>query len=232
VRHDYAPETAQDVYGERDVRSAQDSSPSGTAKEVAETAADHARDVGAEVLDQGRHLVGQVKERLTGEAETQNDRLASGLRQLADDLSHMHNGQDSLAATIVEQISSGSRQAATYLEEHGPDGLVHEVQEFARRRPGTFLVGAAVAGFVAGRLGKGLLTSTPSNQGSRTTQAVIRREGTHSTAAGVVATGVAAAPVPPPDRSPAAAAPSGTPVGRTEPTEPVAPYHPRNEDLP
>ena len=33
--------------------------------------------------------------------------------------------------------------------------VMRELQEFARRRPGTFIVAAVAAGFVVGRLGKG-----------------------------------------------------------------------------
>ncbi|MGV2922065.1 hypothetical protein RMO59_40120, partial [Streptomyces alfalfae] len=38
----------------------------------------------------------------------------------------------------------------------GPDGLVSDLQDFARRKPGVFLAGAALAGFVAARAGKGV----------------------------------------------------------------------------
>jgi len=42
---------------------------------------------------------------------------------------------------------------------------VAEVQDFARRRPGTFLVALAAAGFVAGRLGKGIATAQRADNG-------------------------------------------------------------------
>jgi hypothetical protein len=52
-----------------------------------------------------------------------------------------------------------ARQAATTLQEwagrvesRGFQGLTRDLEQVARRRPGTFLAGAAAAGFVLGRL--------------------------------------------------------------------------------
>jgi hypothetical protein len=61
--------------------------------------------------------------------------------------------------TAVRQLSDGGRQAADYLDEHGVGGVVERVGEFARRRPGTFLIGAAVGGFLAGRLAKATVSA-------------------------------------------------------------------------
>jgi hypothetical protein len=134
-------------------------------QEVAQTAKEHVREVGDEVATQTRHLTGQIRNRLTDEAESQNERLSSSLRQLSEELGSMGSQakQDSLAATVVQRLSEGSRQVADYLEQHGPDGVMREVQDFARRKPGTFLLTAAAAGFVAGRLGKGMLTGGSSD---------------------------------------------------------------------
>jgi hypothetical protein len=43
-----------------------------------------------------------------------------------------------------------------WLDSHGPDEVLDEVRSFARRRPGTFLLIAAGAGVVLGRLTRGL----------------------------------------------------------------------------
>jgi hypothetical protein len=60
------------------------------------------------------------------------------------------------AATVVARVADGGRQLADYLDRHGPEGVLREVQDFARRRPGAFLGVALAAGFVVGRLGKGV----------------------------------------------------------------------------
>jgi hypothetical protein len=64
--------------------------------------------------------------------------------------------QDSPAAAVVSRVADGGRQMADYLDQHGPEGVLREVQDFARRRPGAFLATALAAGFVVARLGKGV----------------------------------------------------------------------------
>ena len=116
---------------------------------------------------QARNLAADAKDRVSTEARGQNDRLADGIRRFADELEDMvRDRDDSAARGVVTQVSQGGRRVADYLAQHGPDGVLREVQDFARRRPGTFLAVAATAGFVAGRLGKGVLTAEPSNTGS------------------------------------------------------------------
>jgi hypothetical protein len=58
-------------------------------------------------------------------------------------------------------LAARSRSFASYLDQHGPEHVLQELQDFARRRPGTFLVAAVAAGFVVGRLGKGLWQNQP-----------------------------------------------------------------------
>jgi hypothetical protein len=128
------------------------------ASDTASAAKEQTREVGAEVKAQARSLASDAKNRMGAEVKGQNDRLADGLRHFADELDDMVGGRgDSPARSVVSQVSQGGRRVADYLAEHGPDGVLREVQDFARRRPGTFLAVAAAAGFVAGRLGKGVL---------------------------------------------------------------------------
>ncbi len=104
------------------------------------------------------------------QARSQTRRLAESVRRLADELQEMaHNGKpDSAAAAAVAQLAQGGHRAASHMDRRGPDGLVSDVQDFARRRPGLFLAGAAVAGFALGRVGKGVgaAGTTGSERGS------------------------------------------------------------------
>ena len=59
---------------------------------------------------------------------------------------------------------STSRQAARFLDERGAQGLLDSARDYARRKPGTFLLGAAVAGFLVGRVAKSA-TGGGQNQG-------------------------------------------------------------------
>jgi hypothetical protein len=125
-------------------------------QDVAETAKEQARQVTEEAADQARRVARDARDRLSGEIDSQAGRAAAGLRQWAGDLERMADaGSDgSPVRTVVHQLSDNGRRAADYLDEHGIGGVVGEVGHFARRRPGAFLLGAAVTGFLAGRLAK------------------------------------------------------------------------------
>jgi len=130
------------------------------ASNVADTAKNQARRVTAEASTQARNVASEVRGRATDQARTQNDRLVGGIRRLADELDDMRAERtDTPASAAVARVADGGRQVADYLAQHGPDGVLREVQEFARRRPGAFLATALTAGFVVGRLGKGVLNA-------------------------------------------------------------------------
>ncbi len=136
------------------------------AQNVAQTAKEQTRQVTGEVATQARSVAADVRDSVTNQAHAQNDRLAEGIRRLADELDEMaYDRKDSPARTVVSRVAQSSRQLADYLAERGPEGVLEEVQDFARRRPGTFLVSAAVAGFVVGRVGKGVLSATSTASG-------------------------------------------------------------------
>ncbi|MEE1938902.1 CsbD family protein [Streptomyces sp. TRM 70361] len=130
------------------------------AKEAAGTVAGSAREQAGHVTGEARHQVagmaGQLKERATREADSQTRRTADTIRQWADDLSGMaeNTRSDSPVRSLVSQAADGGRRAADLLEDRGAGGLVEGLESFARRRPGAFLAGAAVAGFAVGRLAK------------------------------------------------------------------------------
>jgi ElaB/YqjD/DUF883 family membrane-anchored ribosome-binding protein len=143
------------------------------ASDTAAEAKDQGRQVAGEVKHQARNLAADVKSRVGSEARGQNDRIADGIRRFADELDDMIRVRDdSPARGVVTQVSQGGRRVADYLGEHGPEGVLREVQDFARRRPGTFLAVAAAAGFVAGRLGKGVLNAGSSGSTSSSTSSL------------------------------------------------------------
>jgi hypothetical protein len=118
---------------------------------------EQAQRVGAEAKSQVRNVAGEVRGKVQEQARTQNDKLVGSIRQMADHLDEMRGDrQDSPAAAVVSRVADGGRQMADYLDQHGPEGVLREVQDFARRRPGAFLATALAAGFVVGRLGKGV----------------------------------------------------------------------------
>ncbi|MQA83594.1 MAG: hypothetical protein GEV03_02910 [Streptosporangiales bacterium] len=124
--------------------------------EVAGSAREQAGEVGGEAAAQARHVVDQVRERLGHETQSQTRRFCANLRHWTEELTSMAESAkpDSPVRDVVYQVADGGRRAADYLDGRGVGGLVEEIQEFGRRRPGTFLAGAALAGFVVGRLVK------------------------------------------------------------------------------
>lgn len=117
------------------------------AKNVAETAAQQTRSV---MTDAAQQVSGQVSEQAT----VQRDKLSQTLRTLGDDLEQMAaQGQDSgLAADLAREVAARARTLGSHLEGREPAQLLDDVRDIARRRPGTFLLGALAAGVVAGRL--------------------------------------------------------------------------------
>ncbi|MFH8798162.1 hypothetical protein ACH4F6_00975 [Streptomyces sp. NPDC017936] len=126
------------------------------AGEVAGTAAEQAAALAGEARQQAGAVTGDLRERVTEQAESQMQRGADALRQWADDLADLadHTKGDSPAKSLVTQAADRGRRTADYMDERGVKGLVHDVKDFARRRPGAFLGGAVLAGFAAGRLAK------------------------------------------------------------------------------
>ncbi|MFJ4618381.1 hypothetical protein [Streptomyces sp. NPDC088812] len=126
------------------------------ATQVAGTAAEQARTVVGEARQQAGTAIDDLRSRAMDEAEGQTRRAADALRQWAKDLSGLADNaeDDSPARSLAAQAAAKGQRAADYLEEQGLEGLVADVQRFARRRPGTFLGGALLAGLAVGRLAK------------------------------------------------------------------------------
>ncbi|WP_225636319.1 hypothetical protein [Streptomyces solaniscabiei] len=126
------------------------------ASQVAGTAADQARSVVGEARQQAGTVLEDMRSRAMNEAEGQTKRAAGQLRQWASDLSGLaaHARDDSPARSLVAHAADRGSQAADYLDERGVEGIVGDLQRFARRRPGAFLGGALLAGLAVGRMAK------------------------------------------------------------------------------
>ena len=142
---------------------AQDAKESG--KNVASTAATEAKDVAREATTQFRQLFSQLTDEAKGQASGQTQRAVQGLRSLGDELSGMaqnQQGQSGVATDLARQGADRIHGAANWLEGREPGDILEEVRSFARRRPGTFLAGAAVLGFLGGRMTRGLTADSTS----------------------------------------------------------------------
>ncbi|MFJ3439126.1 hypothetical protein ACIPMU_37045 [Streptomyces cyaneofuscatus] len=149
--------TATAAQTARDKASEGDDLVADKAGDVAGTAKEQTADVAGEATARAQDVVGELRSQLEEQARSQTQRLADNVRRLADELHDMSRNSDgdSSAASAVQQIADRGHQAASCLGNRGPDGLLSDLQDFARRRPGAFLAGAALAGFATARLAKG-----------------------------------------------------------------------------
>jgi hypothetical protein len=150
-----AKEEAADVAGQA----------AGAAQTVAETAKAEAANVASEVKTNARDLLQKAKSDLTNQAGTQQQKVAAGLRSISGELETMASASDQpgVASELIRQAAERSKSVAAWLENRDPGSLLDEVQSIARRRPGVFLLVAAGAGVLAGRLGKSLQAGAPAS---------------------------------------------------------------------
>ena len=128
--------------------------------QVATTAADQAKEVAQVTQRQAQDLLDQGRTQLRDQAVTQQHKAAEGLSSLASQLRGMADGTSDgapgPARDLIQQASGKLEDFGGWLQNHEPAELLDEVRAFARRKPGTFLLGAAVAGVLAGRLTTGI----------------------------------------------------------------------------
>ncbi len=138
------------------------------AGEVAQQAVGQAKDVAQETKKQARDLVGEARSQLSEQAGAQHRTLVTNLRSLADELSSMAERSENAgtATDLVGQAGDRAHSVADWLDQREPGDLLGEARSFAQRRPGAFLLGAVVAGVVAGRLTRGVVAAHSDDSGS------------------------------------------------------------------
>jgi hypothetical protein len=136
-------------------------------RQVAGTAAEQARGVAQEVKTQARDLVGEARGQVQDQARTGQQKAAEGVRALSRELHEMAQGgqQSGPVSEIARQAAQRADLFADWIGEREPADLLEEVRSFARRRPGAFLAGMALAGVVVGRLTRGAVDSARQDSG-------------------------------------------------------------------
>ena len=126
-------------------------------KRVAGVAQDEVKNVASEAQNQLRGLLDEATTQVDEQSKAQKSRLAETVRTFGDDLESMRSEgqQDGVAAQVVQQVAGQARSLASHLDDRDPSDLLDDVRGFARRRPGTFLLGALAAGIVVGRVTRG-----------------------------------------------------------------------------
>ena len=142
-----------------------------SAQNVTETAKAEAANVAGEVKSNAKDLINQARTDLTAQAGTQQQKAAQGLRSISSELHTMADASDQpgVATDLIRQAAERSQSVATWLDNRDPGSLLSEVKSFARQRPGTFLLAAAGAGILAGRLSRSLSAGAPDTATTGTT---------------------------------------------------------------
>ena len=111
-----------------------------------------------EVQRQIHAVLEQAQQELGGRAAEQTDKAATNLRGLAEEFRALADGRPEEASSLVPHVLQLSQTAAHYadrLDSGGFTGVMEDLSNFARRRPGLFLVGALAAGMATARLARG-----------------------------------------------------------------------------
>jgi len=141
------------------------------AKNVLGTAKEEAASVLGEAKVQAKDLFAQTQQELKDQANTQQQRISVGLRSVGDELGSMaaNSEGEGVASDLVQQVSERLSAAATWLGDRDPGSVLTEVKRFARRQPGTFILAAAVAGIVVGRLTRALAANASDDKAATAT---------------------------------------------------------------
>lgn len=133
----------------------------GTAKDegkhVAGVATDEAKKVAAEAKSQAVSLLNQATSQVDEQSRAQKSKLADTVRNFSDDLESMASQSDTsgLATQVAQQVADQARTLSSHLDARDPSDLLDDIRDFARRKPGAFLLGSLAAGVIAGRLTRG-----------------------------------------------------------------------------
>lgn len=140
------------------------------ASQVAETATDQARDVMHQARAQAKTTARKVEDDLRTRANEEASRFAQTLHNASSQMESMAQsagGDDSLASNLVREGAQATRRLASHIDEGGIDRVMADVRSWARRNPGGFLLGAAFAGFVVGRVARNLSSAMSNDGGSQ-----------------------------------------------------------------
>lgn len=117
-----------------------DSSASGTASSIRDTAAE----IGAEAKQEARRQAGHVQKT----ASESMSAFAHAIRSASDELASKDQGP---AAQILAQAAGGLEQLSSAVSQNRLEDIVSDVRRFGREHPAAFLMGSVLVGIALGR---------------------------------------------------------------------------------
>jgi hypothetical protein len=165
--------------GKADQAKEQASQVGGAAAEQASAVAGTAKEQAGQVVSDARahaqDLLGQTTSQVGAQADEQTQRLSGNLKTLSEHFGTMADSGEpgSTAHTLVNEASRRTGELSSYLDGHEFGEIVNDVKGFARRRPGAFILGSAVAGLLVGRLGRAVKDAPDSQDDTTSDPAAI-----------------------------------------------------------
>lgn len=125
---------------------------------VAGTLKEETKNVAQEAQQQAADTLRQVQDDVRVRANEEATKVAQTLHSTSRQLQSMAGATDQqgLAARLTREGANAAEKLATRLDQGGLDAIMADLRSWARRQPGTFLLGALAAGFVTGRLVRNL----------------------------------------------------------------------------
>lgn len=170
-------------------------------KEKAQEATDQAQEKAQGVADKAQDSVRQQVDERTSQAGEKVSGTADDIRSVGEEL--RKQGKDG-PAKLADRAAEETEKVGSYLSGNGPDQMLHDLEDFGRRRPWALLAGGLVAGAVAARF---LKASSRSRYEGRTSDPGIRSRELSTNGAGTEPVGTEASP----------------PIASTQPAAPAAP---------
>ena len=152
------------------------------ASEVVVSAKEQAAEVADQASVQARNLLEETQSRIEEQTVAGAQRLGQQLQQLGEEALALSEGRPDEAPNVQGYVKRAANTlldcadraygVSDDIQTRGMGGMLSDVQTFARRRPGVFLLGAAGLGLVAGRA---VRASKDDGDGSEEAPALPRR---------------------------------------------------------
>jgi hypothetical protein len=136
--------------------------------QVAQTVKEEAANVAGEVKSQARSLAGEARDQVGTRIDQQKSAAVDALRTTGEELRKLTEGQNQsrLTSELTRHAAEQAHTVADYLDNKGPSEILGDVRDFARRKPGVFLLAAGLAGVVVGRIVRGTVAASSGSTNS------------------------------------------------------------------
>lgn len=149
-----------------DSRSATAGSTSERMVDIRDEAVTDARAVADTAKEETRSAVRGINEEVRRQVSQQKANLSSGIRQIGDELDAAADGSSGSVAEVASEAAMRARRISSWVDTHEPSDVFHSVEQYARRNPLMFILGATAAGALVGRFTRNAMASRSNGSGS------------------------------------------------------------------